>query len=127
MNTRSKSPKHFKVEDVSLLENFLDGHQIDFVKERVAFDLEWNSKDQTFDRDLYAMRAFYDCGIIDVGIILTRSTDLSKMFADIGSRAESRMKIGIPTFIVSLRISASWSTTTLSRLRQYSSAVSWGR
>jgi hypothetical protein len=35
------------------------------------------------------MRAFYDCGIIDVGIILTRSTDLSKMFADIGSRIDS--------------------------------------
>ena len=89
LNTRTKSPKHVKVDDVSLLENFLDGHQIDFVKERVAFDLEWNSKDQTFDRDLYAMRAFYDCGIIDVGIILTRSTDLSKMFADIGSRIDS--------------------------------------
>jgi CRISPR-associated protein Csd2 len=89
LNTRTKSPKHVKVEDVSLLENFLDGHQIDFVKERVAFDLEWNRKDQTFDRDLYAMRAFYDCGIIDVGIILTRSTDLSKMFADIGSRIDS--------------------------------------
>lgn len=89
LNTRSKSPKHLKIEDISLLENFLDGHQIDFVKKRVAFDLEWNSKDQTFDRDLYAMRAFYDCGIIDVGIILTRSTGLSKMFADIGSRIDS--------------------------------------
>jgi len=89
LNTRTKAPKHLKVEDVSLLENFLDGHQIDFVKERIAFDLEWNSKDQTFDRDLYAMRAFYDCGIIDVGIILTRSTGLSKMFADVGSRIDS--------------------------------------
>lgn len=89
LNTRTKSPKHIKVDDVSLLENFLDGHQIDFVKERVAFDLEWNSKDQTFDRDLYAMRAFYDCGIIDVGIILTRSTGLSEMFADVGSRIDT--------------------------------------
>ncbi|HEY0412988.1 MAG TPA: BglII/BstYI family type II restriction endonuclease [Allosphingosinicella sp.] len=86
LNTRAKSPKFLKVEDVSLLENFLDGHQVDFVKDRVAFDLEWNSKDQTFDRDLYAMRAFYECGIIDVGIILTRSTGLTAMFADIASR-----------------------------------------
>jgi hypothetical protein len=38
---------------------YLDGHKIDFVKEKVAFDLEWNSKDQTFDRDLYAMNAFF--------------------------------------------------------------------
>jgi len=89
LNTRTKSPKFIKVDDTSLLENFLDGHQIDFVKDRVAFDLEWNSKDQTFDRDLYAMRAFYECGIIDAGIILTRSTGLSKMFADIASRIDS--------------------------------------
>lgn len=89
LNTKTKSPKFIRVEDASVLENFLDGHQIDFVKDRVAFDLEWNSKDQTFDRDLYAMRAFYECGIIDVGIILTRSTNLSKMFADIASRADS--------------------------------------
>jgi CRISPR-associated protein Csd2 len=89
LNTRTKSPKFLKVEDISVLENFLDGHQIDFVKDRVAFDLEWNSKDQTFDRDLYAMRAFYECGIIDVGIILTRSTNLASMFADIASRLDA--------------------------------------
>lgn len=89
LNTRTKSPKFLKVEDISVLENFLDGHQIDFVKDRVAFDLEWNSKDQTFDRDLYAMRAFYECGIIDVGIILTRSSDLTAMFADIASRLDA--------------------------------------
>lgn len=89
LNTRTKTPKFLKVEDVSILENFLDGHQIDFVKDRVAFDLEWNSKDQTFDRDLYAMRAFYECGIIDVGVILTRSSDLATMFADIASRVDA--------------------------------------
>lgn len=89
LNTQTKSPKFLKVDGTSILENFLDGHQIDFVKDRVAFDLEWNSKDQTFDRDLYAMRAFYECGIIDVGIILTRSTDLAQMFADIASRLDA--------------------------------------
>ncbi len=90
LNTKTKSPKFHKLDDSSILENFLDGHQIDFVKDRVAFDLEWNSKDQTFDRDLYAMRAFYDCGIIDVGIILTRSSDLASMFADIAGRLDSK-------------------------------------
>jgi hypothetical protein len=90
LNTGPKNnPKYLTVDDTSILENFLDGHQIDFVKDRVAFDLEWNSKDQTFDRDLYAMRAFYECGIIDVGIILTRSTNLASMFADIASRVDS--------------------------------------
>lgn len=64
----------------------IDGHKIDFVKNRVAFDLEWNSKDQTFDRDLYAMRTFYEAGIIDAGIILTRDSSLEPMFTEIGSR-----------------------------------------
>jgi hypothetical protein len=65
---------------------FIDGHKIDFVKNRVAFDMEWNSKDQTFDRDLYAARTFYECGIVDAGVLLTRSKELGPVFAEIGSR-----------------------------------------
>jgi len=53
-----------------------DTHKIDYVKGRVAFDLEWNSKDQTFDRDLYAFRAFWDYNRISIGVLLTRSTSL---------------------------------------------------
>lgn len=64
----------------------VDGHKIDFVKNRVAFDMEWNSKDQTFDRDLYAMRAFYEAGIIDAGVLLTRDVSLGPMFKEIGDR-----------------------------------------
>ncbi len=59
---------------------YIDGHNIDFVKNRVAFDLEWNSKDQTFDRDLLAMRTYYDCDIISAGIIVTRSEELNEIF-----------------------------------------------
>ena len=63
-----------------LIENFIDGHKIDYVKDRVAFDLEWNSKDQTFDRDLYALRAFHECGLISAGIMATRSASLNPVF-----------------------------------------------
>jgi CRISPR-associated protein Csd2 len=52
-----------------------DTHIIDYVKGRIAFDLEWNSKDQTFDRDLAAFRAFFDYGRISVGVLLTRDSD----------------------------------------------------
>lgn len=62
------------------IKNFIDGHKIDYVKGRVAFDLEWNSKDQTFDRDLYAMRAFHECGLISLGIMVTRSQTLDPVF-----------------------------------------------
>lgn len=52
--------------------DFIHGHFIDFWKSRVAFDFEWNSKDQTYDRDLYAFRYFFEAGVIDVGVIVTR-------------------------------------------------------
>lgn len=63
---------------------YLDGHKIDYVKGRVAFDLEWNSKDQTFDRDLYAFAAFAQCGVVDVAILVTRSESLNEVFRALG-------------------------------------------
>lgn len=71
-------------EDETKIENFIDGHKVDFVKNRVAFDLEWNSKDQTFDRDLYAFRAFHEAGIISAAVLLTRSADLNEVFQSLG-------------------------------------------
>jgi len=59
---------------------YFDGHRIDFVNGKVAVDVEWNSKDQTYDRDLYAFSAFYNAGAIDVGIILTRGSSLDMAF-----------------------------------------------
>lgn len=67
-----------------LREKFLDGHKIDYVKNRVAFDLEWNSKDQTFDRDLYAFNAFSVCGVIDAAVLVTRSAELNPVFRALG-------------------------------------------
>lgn len=60
--------------------NYIDGHKIDYVKGRVAFDMEWNSKDQTFDRDLYALRTFHECGLISAGVVVTRSASLNPVF-----------------------------------------------
>jgi CRISPR-associated protein Csd2 len=62
------------------IENFIDGHKIDYVKGRVAFDMEWNSKDQTFDRDLYALRTFHECGLISAGVLVTRAASLNAVF-----------------------------------------------
>ena len=66
--------------EVDTISGYIDGHNIDFLKNRVAFDLEWNSKDQTFDRDLLAMRTYFDCGLIDVGVIVTRAEELNDVF-----------------------------------------------
>lgn len=72
------SVKEVKITD------FIDGHNIDYVKNKTAIDLEWNSKDQTFDRDLYAFRTFYECGIISCGVIITRSEKFNELFVKLG-------------------------------------------
>jgi len=65
-----------------------DTHKIDYVKGRVAFDLEWNSKDQTFDRDLYAFRTFFEYDRISVAVLVTRSNDLDEWFDSLGKIAD---------------------------------------
>lgn len=76
----SRRGKYRDKPDQKILPKYIDGHNIDFVKDRVAFDIEWNSKDQTFDRDLLAMRTYYECDLISVGIILTRAEELNEIF-----------------------------------------------
>ena len=77
--------------DEKILKGYIEGHNIDFIKDKVAFDLEWNSKDQTFDRDLLAMRTYFDCGLIEVGIIVTRSKDLNDIFKTLTDQAGKQL------------------------------------
>lgn len=77
------------------LHEFISGHKIDYVKGEVAIDLEWNSKDQTFDRDLYAFRTFYECGVITCGVLITRSESLNRVFAALGD--DIKKKYGAST------------------------------
>ena len=55
-------------------------HRIDCLKNRVAMEIEWNNKDPFFHRDLVNMRLLYEHGLIDVGVIITRSTSLNMVF-----------------------------------------------
>ena len=80
LHVKLLSPKGNEVLREYNRKGFLDGHRIDFVNGRVALDLEWNSKDQTYDRDLYAFSAFYASCAIDVGILLTRGNGLDTNF-----------------------------------------------
>ncbi|MCQ4160839.1 restriction endonuclease [Roseomonas sp. GC11] len=82
--TRGGKAVFEKRETTSTRPKFLDGHKIDYVKGKVAFDLEWNSKDQTFDRDLYAFAAFATCGVVDVGVLVTRGVSLNPVFRQLG-------------------------------------------
>ena len=72
------------------LKEFISGHKIDYVKGDVAIDMEWNSKDQTFDRDLYAFRTFYECGVITCGVIITRDESLNRIFEALGKKIKKK-------------------------------------
>ena len=81
----SKLTARLMVEDEEVTH---DTHKVDYVKGRVAFDLEWNSKDQTFDRDLFAFRSFFEFNRISVGILVTRSSSLQSVFKELGVGAK---------------------------------------
>ena len=59
-------------------------HAVDCFKGRVALELEWNNKDPFFDRDLNNFRLLFDLRAIDVGVILTRATELQAVFDGLG-------------------------------------------
>lgn len=62
-------------------------HKVDCFKGRVALELEWNNKDPFFDRDLNNFRLLFDLRAIDVGVIVTRATELQQIFKRLGKAA----------------------------------------
>ena len=67
-NTRSESPTH----------------KVDCFKGRVALEIEWNNKDPFFDRDLNNFRLLFELRAIDVGVIVTRGSELQRIFDALG-------------------------------------------
>jgi hypothetical protein len=62
-------------------------HKVDCYKNRVALEVEWNNKDPFYDRDLNNFRLLFDLRAIDVGVIITRCTELQKIFNQLGRGA----------------------------------------
>lgn len=62
-------------------------HLVDCFKGRVALELEWNNKDPFFDRDLNNFRLLFDLRAIDVGVVLTRASELQGIFDSLGKGA----------------------------------------
>jgi hypothetical protein len=59
-------------------------HKVDCYKSRVALEVEWNNKDPFFDRDLNNFRLLFDLRAIDAGVIITRCTELQRIFNQLG-------------------------------------------
>ena len=76
-------------------------HKVDCVKGAVALELEWNNKDPFFDRDLNNFRLLFELRAISVGVIITKSDDLSEIFQGIGDEVWNKY---------------GWSTTWMKKL-----------
>jgi hypothetical protein len=59
-------------------------HKVDCYRNRVALEVEWNNKDPFYDRDLNNVRLLFDLRAIDAGVIITRCTELQKIFNQLG-------------------------------------------
>lgn len=49
-----------------------EGYLVDNFKNRIVLDVEWNAKDGNLDRDLAAYRSWFEAGVIDAGVIITK-------------------------------------------------------
>jgi hypothetical protein len=59
-------------------------HKVDCFKGSVALEVEWNNKDPFFDRDLNNFRLLFDLRAIQVGVIVTRATELNPFLRKLG-------------------------------------------
>lgn len=59
-------------------------HKVDCFKGKVALEVEWNNKDPFYDRDLNNFRLLFDLQVIDVGVIVTRCSELQNVFNELG-------------------------------------------
>jgi hypothetical protein len=69
---------------VDTAEHIAPTHKVDCYKNRVALEVEWNNKDPFYDRDLNNFRLLFDLRAIDVGVIITRCTELQVIFNRLG-------------------------------------------
>ena len=62
-------------------------HAVDCFRGGVALEVEWNNKDPFFDRDLNNFRLLFELRAIQVGVIITRATELQEIFRREGKGA----------------------------------------
>ena len=66
------------------VETLAPTHHVDYYKNRIAVETEWNNKDPFFDRDLTTFRLLFELNVLSVGIIITRADELQELFIELG-------------------------------------------
>jgi hypothetical protein len=57
----------------------------------MRLEIEWNNKDPFYDRDLNNFRLLFDLRVIEVGVIVTRASNLQAIFKSLGPKWEINM------------------------------------
>lgn len=73
------------------VETLAPTHHVDYYKNRVAVETEWNNKDPFFDRDLTTFRLLFELNVLSVGIIITRADELQSLFMELGKTTAAGM------------------------------------
>lgn len=73
------------------IETLAPTHHVDYYKERIAVETEWNNKDPFFDRDLTTFRLLFELNVLSVGIIITRADELQSLFVELGKTTAAGM------------------------------------
>jgi hypothetical protein len=82
---RGWAPKTFDIKiDVDGIPIPIPTHHIDNFKNRVGVEVEWNNKDPFYDRDLNNFRLLHQLGVLSVGAIITRLSELQEEFDRLG-------------------------------------------
>jgi restriction endonuclease BglII len=85
--TRGWSEKSFEIKVLADgSETLAPTHHVDYYKNRVAVETEWNNKDPFFDRDLTTFRLLFELNVLSVGIIITRADELQDLFKELGKK-----------------------------------------
>lgn len=64
-----------KFPEATVNSTYQEGYLIDCLKGRMAVDIEWNAKDGNLDRDISAYRAWYQLGLIDGAVLITKDLE----------------------------------------------------
>lgn len=59
-------------------------HKVDCFRDGVGVEVEWNNKDPFYDRDLNNFRLLFELRTLDVGVLITRSDELQRVFDELG-------------------------------------------
>ncbi|MBI3456777.1 MAG: restriction endonuclease [Candidatus Rokubacteria bacterium] len=69
------------------VETLAPTHHVDYFKNRVAIETEWNNKDPFYDRDLTTFRLLFEINVLSVGVIITRTWELQQLFDELDKGA----------------------------------------